>query len=1452
MARIALIAGMAVLGAAISVATGGLGTFAVGAWMADIIAGASVGAMVGSVLSALIFPPKGAMGPQLNDRQVQSSAPGMPIPWGYGSYRIAGCVIWASQINEATQKQSQGGKGGGPTSTSYIYSADIAISFGYGPGKITRIWADSKLVYDVTSKTPIAIDTGWTHSNGQQITSPFEPVIYTGTATQQPDPTIQAALGASATPAFRDQIYFVAKGFPLADYGNRVPNFRAEVSIGGTLSFVKDLYPPNGLPDPYWPSGPNQIYPPLGALVDPLNRAGYVFNQVGGVVQKIDLNTSTGTPLDPWAPNTVYQIGAQVLDDNGNVEYCYGSASSHESGSSAPTWVTGEGGQTADHDLHWQNMGPGPDSVSVVADKVLSISGGFQAFASTYTVDTAGYIWIQGFTGGGSKATMYKIDPQTFSVAGQLKLAQNGSDPSYLGFGRAFDGLTPMKSSATGKNYLYAICDSGVDTMSPFSSAAPAHRIFCVIDADACTIVSHGSFAASGAGAPVLAQRLPIVDPSTGDAYVLVYNTTGGGSHATTSVLKVQAQSGAVVVSAARAIADTDFSPAGTPAYMVAGYWVAQDKTLLLQTNNTGGINSASLIKFDFNSGTILETLNGLAQDNGGGAANDVLQQAYNGLAPSDGTIKLITMVSGEIAFMYVNVSTLAVEQTVPVGNWLSSGAGGALPLSMGYDALSDSMLMCFQTGPYSNMSVRIFFDREAVGASLLTDVLADVWAKSGADPSLLDAHLMAGVQVRGYPVTSTSNGKGIIQPLCMAYFFDMVESDNVLVAVPRGQSVSTVIPESDLGILGDQFKMQPTVMQENDLPKSITVAYYDQTLDYQQGKQMFQRNARVKKTKNQTTMQLPLTLQPDEAAHIAWKALATAWQERNQWEFKLWRPSYLVLDPTDVVQFTYNGQQYTSRICKHQVGQNLVLQVTAVSENAAQYSPSNSGAGIDGFVTGTIQPVGPTLLLAMDIPFVQDIDAVASGFEGYYWAVGSPTGGKWPGAQLYVSPDNQAWLGQAADTSGATYGVVVDPTPAPRTLYAWDYINTLNVRIVEGTLASTTSLNVLNGANWFYLGGEIMAFQNATLNADGSYTLDTLLRGMRGTEGWTGTHVTGETFVLLDNSIQHQIVSSSQIGLLQYIRGVTIGQPVAASTSQQLQLQGNDLKPYAPAQLTGSIDGSSNILISWARRTRIGGAWLDGTGTVPLSEETESYDLSVYSSDGSVLKRSVTGLTSPSFTYTAAMQTTDFGSTQPFVFVVVWQNSAVVGHGFPATNPTCGLGNVVSGGSDATSILGVTITGSPADGDILQYNSGANAWQIVGPLFKRQTVSKTTGSLAGGAAETGTWSSVACKSLIILEAFASTIARVQLYSTAAARDADNGRAFGIMPEAGVQNGIIADFNLSSGDPSTGIAALVCSSPLIGSNMDSSPADQIYYRITNISGSTHTITASITIVPVEV
>jgi hypothetical protein len=111
---------------------------------------------------------------------------------------------------------------------------------------------------------------------------------------------------------------------------------------------------------------------------------------------------------------------------------------------------------------------------------------------------------------------------------------------------------------------------------------------------------------------------------------------------------------------------------------------------------------------------------------------------------------------------------------------------------------------------------------------------------------------------------------------------------------------------------------------------------------------------------------------------------------------------------------------------------------------------------------------------------------------------------------------------------------------------------------------------------------------------------------------------------------------------------------------------------PYAPVHLQSNGNPwGSNITLSWVRRTRLGGEWVDAFETVPLAEDAEAYELEILDGPGGSVLRTATGITSPSFVYTTAMQSADFGVAQTALTFRVYQISAQVGRGFPSEDTT-------------------------------------------------------------------------------------------------------------------------------------------------------------------------------------
>ncbi|MBA4748365.1 MAG: hypothetical protein H2056_06605 [Sphingopyxis sp.] len=184
---------------------------AVGTALAGPIGGA-VGALLGQQIDAAIFAPKARQGARLTDLRVQTSSYGDAIPKIFGTLRVAGTVIWATDLIERRQKRS-GGKGR-PSAVEYSYSASLAVALSARPIRsIGRIWADGQLLRDSAGKLAEAVVLR----------------VHGGSADQPVDPLIASALGPDQASAFRGIAYAMLEELDLTAFGNRIPQLSFEV-----------------------------------------------------------------------------------------------------------------------------------------------------------------------------------------------------------------------------------------------------------------------------------------------------------------------------------------------------------------------------------------------------------------------------------------------------------------------------------------------------------------------------------------------------------------------------------------------------------------------------------------------------------------------------------------------------------------------------------------------------------------------------------------------------------------------------------------------------------------------------------------------------------------------------------------------------------------------------------------------------------------------------------------------------------------------------------------------------------------------------------------------------------------------------------------------------------------------------------------------------------------------
>ena len=566
-----------------------------------------------------------------------------------------------------------------------------------------------------------------------------------------------------------------------------------------------------------------------------------------------------------------------------------------------------------------------------------------------------------------------------------------------------------------------------------------------------------------------------------------------------------------------------------------------------------------------------------------------------------------------------------------------------------------------------------------------LSQVVLNVCERAGLPSSEVDVSLLTSGTVfpndivQGYAITRPTSGAEITKALFSAYFFDACESDGTLRFVPRGLASAITIPEADLGLLQDGAKVKPEqISQSQDLPQNVSILYNDISMDYQQGKQYKGRSSRVIKTRQQEILEMPISMDANFARQVAEKTLWVAWLERTSYTLNLWRALYMLLDPTDVIEFVYEGITFQMRAIETLVGQGFAIKISGVSDNANNYLSAAVGGSASGFVPQPVSTNSPTMLFLFDVPLLRDQDS-NPGNTGFYDGLSSALV-DWPGGAIFRSSDDANYGSPLASSSTpVSFGYATNAIGNPASPFSWDTVNSLTVKMVLGTLTGTTEQNVLDGWNAFLVGSvaggwEVLQAQNVVLNPDGTYTLSQLLRGRRGTEWMCGfwgdflngvnPHAIGDVVIALPVGVLRQADPLALVNQLRYYKGVTSGQDVSEATSQQFTNTGRDLMPYAPVHVGGFFDTFGNLVITWFRRTRIGGGqWLDTSGDLPLSEDSELYEVEILS--GSTVVRTFSKLPTSTAIYTITQMTTDFGSVPASVTVNVYQISGEIGRGF-------------------------------------------------------------------------------------------------------------------------------------------------------------------------------------------
>lgn len=910
----------------------GVAVFATGGALAPVFANPgsiAATAAAGMALGSILFQPP--QPPRLLDRQVMSSANGAPILFGYGTQRVSGEVVWSSGLLILRKGDSDftsfkdSINNSIPTRNAYV--TNLAVAFGQGPADITRLWFDSKLVYDTrgtvyrgpwqagitynvddvvldwsmssnpvpnTDSQPLIYficvqaitateNTNYPHETAvfwEQIAAnydratgqilyrygfvndpayqgqydialtdsglnlldvdPFDyinPKIYRGDETQLPDALLESQIGVGKTSAMRGLCYLVLENFVVWDFGNRIPNIRAEVTWSAEFSYpVTTTAATNG----------SKIE------IDPNDQIVHVLDATSSNMQRLDLTTSVmGSPQ---------ALPASVLND-------------------------------------------------------------------AFCADAQGNVWISHDTGSGF-SNLYKLDGAN-NYAVLLTIAMpSGVFPEQIGFctsgGVGYIACGSRLSGGTGQFHFEVYRADGYH-VGGVSFGNPGS-------------ITYGEWFAYPCND---GTNIWMITPHTSDGNFDIWKITLPGLVATSNTV----------------------TP-GVEGESLCCAWYGGENTLIMPTAN------GLIAKWDIASSTYSMLVTGtintahLMWDNSDFAAaySAVHAQGGNRLwtgffrIPYDASNHIIAAWSVSSADPVGAINQLGIDQTFYTGvklydldNWFGTGWAGLQYSIDGnqmwlYDGGTNSLVIV-QAASVSVLQL----DRVTSGPGQLSNIVTDTCRRVGIDAEKIDVSELTGMSLVGYTVARPSQAKQILQPIAGGFFFDVVESDKKLKFLPRPQAVAMSIPAEDLGLDKDKGAITEEIGQEADFPQQIDVSYQDPALNYQIGHQYHWRNTRVVGARDRHNLDLPYAIPAYQARQTAIKLMKQFWKGKLQHSFNLFRASYLQLDPADVVSFTdpFTQLSFTARILQMASGQDRTMRLSLVAEDPSSYVTSGaSGAG--------------------------------------------------------------------------------------------------------------------------------------------------------------------------------------------------------------------------------------------------------------------------------------------------------------------------------------------------------------------------------------------------------------------------------------------------------------------------------------------------------------------------
>ncbi len=1072
--------------------------------------------------------------------RINSSANGVPRPFGYGQARMSGNLTWYGnfQATPVYSTPTSGGKGGGPspTVTGYSYSASFAFGLAEGPvSAIVQAWQN---------KSPISFGTGISalkESPAPNTAAGF--TFFDGDYQQLPWQWL-ASFAPQDAQNFRGIAYAAAQGLSLGD-STELPNLTFEVRFADTGAVVESATIPS--------SG---SYAVTAAYYD--YDYGVTFHLIVPAASPYQLNNANGTADPTTLSGLVYAIGTGVAWETSSasgVVWDVGATGGRTPGT-ALTLVgssPSSGEYTFAPTIGWTFAAADAGQPVVIIAAALS-PGVFYTDITTGTI-SAGSSIVTGLgamagivVGGrviGAGVPPFTFVQDIFGGSATGNASSGSAIVSNVSGNFSASGGTPVTDSAgvfAGGTTVESVTPTSITVATP--AAASITGATLQIGATFTGALNDSEILNCS---PVPPGGATVSDPNTYDIVATVANVSG-----TTAFLSISTG-----LYGSPETWNCNFEITGN---------VSDGSAVVLAPSTLASVSAgATLYDVPPNAWPYATTVSAVTQGSltlsnsaGSNAANDVLTFAdevtLSNEATESGTGVSLTFIGEELSQVLTAPSEgqfeLSVTSPASFGEYIfsSADAGKTVLILDSSDANPADVLQDFLTNPYYGLTQ---FPAARLG-----------------DLSTYRSYCQAAGLFVSPVVSTQSAANTFLQDLMQATNSEIVWSGGLLSVVPYGDAAlsangaSYAPPTQPIYSLGDDDFMasnqttNPKSVSAAPSPDPVTVTRLDIAdqendiqLEYLDRANYY--NPTIVEAKDDAAISLfgvkssgskQLHLFCDQRAALQSAQLMLGREQiLRTFSFTLGR-EYILLDPMDIVALNDANAGLANqwvRIKEITENDDRSLSITAEEYlEGTGAAPLYAHARPSGYVPNYNLPA-PNALPPITFDAPVQIGNVM-GMETILCTNGS--GSNWGGCDIWISQDNVTFKYAGTLLGGTTMGTLSanfasgsDP----------DTVNTLAVNLAEseGTLLPGTQADADHGNTLCIVDGELVTYEQASLTAQYTYNLGKngatpgyLRRGFYGTS--IAAHSAGASFARLREGSYFTVgYDSTDIGQTIYVK---------------------------------------------------------------------------------------------------------------------------------------------------------------------------------------------------------------------------------------------------------------------------------------------------------------------------